>query len=273
MLCAPAWEPNVTYDSSIPPAPLAPLLRTLRVWENLSDDDTQAILGLPCTVRSLQAHQFIVWDGDRPQVSCALLSGFAFRHKIATGGARQILSIDMPGDFVDVQNSLMGRADHSVQMISDGVIALIPTADLLAMIARRPAVARAIWRSTLAESAVFREWITNVGRRDAYARVSHLLCEFAWRAQMADLGEAGTYELPLSQLQLADAVSLTEVHINRTIKRLRVEGLVEQRRGSLAILNWQGLVSAAEFDPVYLMPHWNPRGDASQPRVPAWHAS
>ena len=173
-------------------SPLAPLLQTLRLWDDLSEGDSRAILSLPHTIRSLQAHQFIIWDGDQPQSCCALLSGFAFRHKIATGGARQILSIDMAGDFLDVQNSLLGRADHNVQMISDGLIALIPVGEVLRIIEQRPAVARAIWRATLVEAAVFREWITNVGRRDAYSRVAHLLCEFAWRAQMAGLGDART---------------------------------------------------------------------------------
>src|SRR5688572_22741983 len=98
---------------------LAPMVRKLEMWHPLNDEERAGLLGLPHVVRDLKAHQYVVWDGDRPQNACLLLSGFAYRHKLSGNGGRQILSIHMRGDVVDLQNSLLGVADHNVQMMTD----------------------------------------------------------------------------------------------------------------------------------------------------------
>lgn len=85
-----------------------------------------------------------------------------------------------------------------------------------------------MWLDTLVDGSIFREWVTNVGRRDARTRIAHLLCEFSLRLKLAGLGEQGAYELPMSQEQVADATGLTPVHVNRTIKGLENDGLIER---------------------------------------------
>src|SRR5215210_1363702 len=100
--------------------PLAPMVRKLSMREPLDPADRDAILALPFTPRSLQSGQYLVWDGDRPQNTCLLMSGYAYRHKLAGNGGRQIMSIHMKGDIVDLQNSLLGIADHNVQMLTAG---------------------------------------------------------------------------------------------------------------------------------------------------------
>ena len=78
---------------------LAPMVHKLEQWHPLTGDERAAVLALPHLVRDLKAHQYVVWDGDRPQHACLMLSGFAFRHKVAGNGGRQILSIHMQGDL------------------------------------------------------------------------------------------------------------------------------------------------------------------------------
>src|SRR3954451_24265423 len=106
--------------------PLSLMVRKLCLWQPLSDEDRAMILELPSQRRPLAAAQYLVWDGDRPQNACLLLSGFACRHKSAGNGGRQILSIHMKGDLLDLQNSLLGVADHNVQMLTAGEVAMIP---------------------------------------------------------------------------------------------------------------------------------------------------
>ena len=231
---------------------LAPMVRKLEYWHPFSEEERLAVLGLPHLVRELKPHQFVIWDGDRPQHACLLLSGFAFRHKLAGNGARQILSIHMKGDLVDLQNSLLGVADHNVQMITTGTIALIPVQAVADIAFRFPAVGLAMWYETLVEGSIFREWILNVGRRDAFTAVAHLLCEFALRMEVAELGDTVSYELPLTQEQLADAVALTSVHVNRTLMRLEDEGHIRRSKRMIQIDNWQNLAKVADFHPRYL---------------------
>jgi CRP-like cAMP-binding protein len=110
-----------------------------------------------------------------------------------------------------------------------------------------------MWIDTLVDGSIFREWIANVGRRDARARIAHLLCEFSLRLKVAGLGEATDYALPMTQEQLADATGLTSVHVNRTLKALEAEQLIERSNPrSIVIGNWKKLADAGDFNPQYL---------------------
>jgi CRP-like cAMP-binding protein len=231
---------------------LAPMLGKLQLWAPLTPADRDAILALPYTKRQLAAGQYIVWDGDKPQYACLLLSGFAYRQKIAGNGGRQILSIHMKGDVLDLQNSLLGIADHDVQMLTAGELALIPVEAIREIAFRRPSVGMAMWYETLVEASIFREWIINVGRRDARTRISHLLCEFALRLEVAELGGSQRYELPMTQEQLADAVALTPVHVNRTLKAMEADGLITRTQRVISIGDWKTLAKAGDFQPRYL---------------------
>jgi len=232
--------------------PLDPMVRKLGLWTELSATDQAEIKSLPYQLRQLDAAQYLVWDGDQPQ-NCALLrSGFAYRHKHAGNGGRQIVSIHMKGDLIDLQNSLLGVADHNVQMLAAGEVALIPIAAIRELAARNPTVAMAMWYETLVEGSIFREWVLNIGRRDARTRIAHLLCEFALRMEFAELGRQTSYELPISQEQLADAVALTPVHVNRTLKRLEQDGLLTRTKRMITISDWKELVKVADFEPRYL---------------------
>jgi CRP-like cAMP-binding protein len=151
---------------------LAPMVRKLSLWSELSPNDCDEILALPHQRRHLDAAQYLVWDGDKPQNCCILLSGFAYRHKHAGNGGRQIVSIHMKGDIVDLQNSLLGTADHNVQMLTAGEVALVPVEAIRRIAFQSPAVGMAMWYETLVEGSIFREWVLNVGRRDARTRNS-----------------------------------------------------------------------------------------------------
>jgi CRP-like cAMP-binding protein len=232
--------------------PLTLMLRKLEQRHPLTPEERAEVLALPFTRRQLNAHDHIVWEGDRPQHTCLLLSGFAFRHKVAGNGGRQIMSIHMKGDLVDLQNSMLGVADHNVQMLSHGEVALIPCETVRELAHRRPNIGMAMWYETLIEASIFREWILNIGRRDAHTRIGHLLCEFAMRLEIAELGNQTDYELPITQEQLADAVSLTAVHVNRTLKSLEKDGYISRTKRRITIDDWQKLARVADFQPQYL---------------------
>jgi CRP-like cAMP-binding protein len=228
------------------------MLDKLQLWQTLDADDRAAVLALPHTVRVLRAQEFIVRQEDKPKHSCLLISGFAIRHKLAGSGAKQIFSIHMKGDVVDLHNSLLRVADHNVQALSRVEAAFIPVEAIREIAFRRPAVGKAMWYETLVDAAIFREWTLNVGRRDARTRMAHMLCEFALRMEVAGLGDQEGYELPMTQDQLADALSLTNVHVNRTLKVLREEGLIHQSKRSIRITDFERLAQVGDFDSQYL---------------------
>jgi CRP-like cAMP-binding protein len=241
------------------------MLRKLQHWAALDESDRAAALSLPHRIRYLNAHDFIVREGEKPAYSCVLLSGFAVRHKIAGNGGRQILSLHMIGDLVDLQNSLLDVADHSVQAIGPVEAAYIPVAAITAIAVEHPALGRALWRETLVEGSIFREWILNIGRRDARTRTAHFLCEISLRLEAAGLASGGRFELPVTQEQLGDMLGLTAVHVNRTLQSLSAAGIVERQQRSVFVRDWKQLARAGDFDPAYLHLHGSIPKQASFP--------
>ena len=228
------------------------MLPKLERWRSLSEDDRAALLALPYTLRSLDPSQYVVREGDRAENSCLLLSGFAYRSKIVGDGGRQILAVHLKGDIVDLQNSLLGVADHNVQALTPIEIATIPREAILEVMHERPVVAEALWHDTLVDGSIHREWTANVGRRDSPTRMAHLLCELALRLETAGLGEHSNYELPMTQEHLADCLGLTPVHVNRTLKVLESTGLITRTVRAVRVPDWPKLAKAGDFNSTYL---------------------
>jgi CRP-like cAMP-binding protein len=231
---------------------LAPMLRKLRLWAWLDDAQEQALLNLPHTVVTLDKQRVVVREGDNASHCFLALSGYCVRLKYVGSGARQIVSIHMKGDLIDLHNALMGVADHSVQTLTPCKMAKIPIEAIRELADRDPAIKDALWIDTLVDASIHREWIANVGRRDAPTRIAHLLCEFALKLEAIGL-EQMNYELPMTQDQIADATGLTAVHVNRVLQGLAKDGLIERVTSkSVVIGDWKKLAAAGDFHREYL---------------------
>jgi CRP-like cAMP-binding protein len=226
----------------------------LRCWAQrtaLAEPDLAALRMLPFVRRPVERDAFIIREGEEPNSCSVILDGCAFRQKVVRNGTRQIISFHFPGEFIDLQNCLTAVNDHGVQALGGCTLAVVPRTALLALVEQRPSLARAVWLDTLLEGAIVREWVVNVGRRNARARIAHLLCELAIRLDsVAENGRA--YHLPLTQEHIADATGLTSVHTNRTIQALRREGLFSLASGRLVVHDWNGLRSIGDFSDIYL---------------------
>ncbi len=234
------------------PNPLESLLTNLELRSPLTQDDRKAILALPHTLKILSPGSYLVREGERPTSCGVLLSGFAYRQKLTGDGGRQILSIHIPGEALDFQNVFLNTADHSVQMLTRGQVALVPAVDIQRIASSSQSIGHAILISILVEASVFREWILNVGRRDAKSRLAHVLCELAVRLDAHGLTEEMGYHLPMTQAELADALGLTPVHLNRVIRALEFDGLLLRSRRDLSFPDWERMRDLADFNDRYL---------------------
>lgn len=232
--------------------PFGSIIGKLEKLARLDDADRAAIASLPFTIRSAPAGHYLVREGDHTTECCLLLGGYACRHKVTSDGGRQIVSFHMPGDILDLQHLLLTRADHNLQTITKAVFAWVPARMLKQVVQERPNVAEALWRDTLIDASVFREWVLNVGRRDAKSRVAHMLCEFAARREAAGLGDPERFELPMTQEHIADATGLTVVHVNRMLQALSSDGVIKRDGRLVEISDWDRMRRVADFDPLYL---------------------
>ena len=231
---------------------LAPMLRKLRLWVNLDDAQEQALLDLPHKVVTVEKQRVLVREGDDISHCWVILSGYCVRFKYVGSGARQIVSIHMKGDLVDLQNALFGVADHGVQTLTSCRLAQLPIEQVRQLSDAEPAIKDALWFDTLVDASIHREWVANVGRRDAPTRIAHLLCEFGLKLDAIGL-EQLDYELPMTQDQIADATGLTAVHVNRVLQGLEKDGLIERVTAkSVLIGDWKRLAAAGDFHRDYL---------------------
>ncbi|HKS65461.1 MAG TPA: Crp/Fnr family transcriptional regulator [Xanthobacteraceae bacterium] len=228
------------------------MIRKLRKDTRLDEDDLAAIRAMPIHIRDLAANATIVREGDRPDQCCLMVEGFAVRSKMTDQGKRQILSIHIPGDIPDLQSLHLHVMDHDFRTLSECTVGFISHEALRHVTRKRPAVAEALWRETLIDAAMFREWIVNVGRRTAPQRLAHLLLEIRERLKVVGLCPDRHYELPMTQIDIADALGLTPVHVNRVLKELRTAGLLEMKRWEVTLGDPARLTAFGDFNPMYL---------------------
>lgn len=229
-----------------------PLIRKLEGSLSLSNDETRILIDLPIQAVNLKAGQDITREGDRPSRACVVLEGYVCVYKVTGGGKRQIQAFHIPGDSPDLQCLHLKVMDSTVGALTACKVGFVPHEVLHALCERHPRIAAALWRNTLAEAAIFREWVTNIGRRESYYRIAHFLCEWVVRLREAGLAVGNNCQLPMSQGDLADALGLTTVHVNRVLQKLRADGLIETRGPWLTIPDWERLMEVGDFDPTYL---------------------
>ncbi len=234
------------------------LIRKFAMRVDLDASDRMAIAALPARLRTIEQSTYLLREGQHPQRCAFIIDGFAYRQKLTPNGEREIVSILMPGEFVDLQNLFLEESDHDVQALTRITVAEIPIPALRDLTASHPTIGRAMWVDVLIEASVHREWLLSIGRRNARTRLAHLLCEFSARLRYSAVisdGVVGTehgYELPMTQEQLGDALGLTPVHVNRVLKSLELDGLITRRKRQVGVLDWPALRDAAEFNERYL---------------------
>jgi len=234
------------------PAERYRLVQKLQSITDLTAEERQALLDLPMAVRSYTRGEDLVREGDVPSECCLILDGFTSRYKLLPDGRRQIMAFHTPGDLPDLQSLHIPTMDHSVAVMMPTLAAFIPHKSMRDLTERFPGLLHAFWRDTLVDAAIFREWIIGIGRRDAHERIAHLICEMLLRFKGVGLAPDHTFKMPVTQADVADALGLSGVHVNRVLQDLRRDGLITWTNYTVSILKWEELKKLALFDATYL---------------------
>jgi CRP-like cAMP-binding protein len=235
----------------------AQLIAKLTSVADVPTGELAALGDLEVVTRSFARGEDIIRLHDTPTTCGLMLSGFACRYKLVAEGKRQIMAFHIAGDTPDLQSVHLQTMDHSIAALTPTKVAFIRLDDMKRLIYSNPVICHLLWRDTLIDAAVAREWMMGIGRLPADSRVAHLLCELLCKHQAAGLAQERSFPLPVTQQDLADALGLTPVHINRVLQELRQRRLIELTRTTAVILDWDELERLASFDPTYL--HLIPR--------------
>ena len=231
---------------------LRPFFRKILLRDELGIEEQRAIAAAADQRLEFGVGENLVEEGDRPLSSMLVVKGLTCRYRIMADGERQLTAIHLPGDFVDLHSFLIKEMDHSVGALTECTIITFPHERLVRVTERFPHLTRMLWLLTLLDGAMHREWLVGMGRLSAAQRTAHLICEIYTRLEVLGLATGHRFDFPITQAALADAVGISAVHVNRVLQELRQRNLITWDGGPAQILDWDALVQAAEFDPLYL---------------------
>lgn len=232
----------------------------MRVRDDISPEEEQAIRAMCTDVREFPADRVVVRRAHQIKESLLLLDGWAARTKDLRDGGRQISELGFAGDFMDMHGFTLKRLDHNIVAITPCRFAVASHDRIRKTLEQHPHLARVYWTMTNVDAAIHREWTLSLGRRSALSRMAHLFCETLERLKIVDLAGSGvSYDFPLTQQELGECIGLTSVHVNRTLQALRRQGLIGVGNRRVTILDLPGLQAVGEFDPDYLYLDKQPR--------------
>lgn len=238
---------NSTYKSN-PSVLGTALFRRLQLRGN--DRDLLKELGL--VSRRYAARVDITQEGDQVDRTFIIDYGWASLYKILANGERQIIDFPLAGDVIGLRGA-KGSAQRSFMAVTDVLVYEAPASALVATIARSEHLARFFIAEEARHKAIILEHLTNLGRRNALGRTAHLLLELGARLQAVGLADETGYDCPLTQNDLADALGLTAIHVNRMLRELREADLLSFHKGKVEFLNANALRNLSGFDQDYIL--------------------
>lgn len=219
---------------------------------DLPQADRDAILNLP-HVQARVSRELELQAPQRTLVdACLVEAGLIGSVGFTKEGKRQIIAVFTPGELCNIGSIVAREASTPLVALAPSDVRWIRGQSLSTLTQENVAITKALWRISVLQSAVLKEWVINLGRRYALERTAHLLCEMACRYAPNKHKDGLEFEFPVSQAQIADIVGLTAVRVNHSLKALRSYGLLKFNRGRIKILNWERLTHKGDFSPHYL---------------------
>ncbi len=238
-----------------------PMISRLSHAVALDGADRERLDALVTAPIEMASRTDLVVEGQDSTHLRVVVSGFACRYKLLADGQRAIVGLMLPGDFCDLHIHILGAMDHAVGTITECEVAFVAHAEIDALLAEFPRIARALWWSTLVDESILRQWLANKGRLRADRQMIHLFCELFVRLETVGLTHDHGFPFPLTQEELADTLGIATVHAHRVLQTLRHRSLISDQGRRIRFPDAAAAIAYASFDPAYL--HLRPRLAAS----------
>jgi CRP-like cAMP-binding protein len=230
----------------------SPLTRKLSAFVALSDADLETLVRFHRRRRTFLPGHEMIHEGQSNASAFILAEGWALSYKVLPDGERQIVDVQVPGDFLGLRSILFRTADHSIEAATRIEASEVLASDIFEAFTHAPRLATAVLWAASRDEAMVVEHLVNIGRRSAEERMAHFLLELGARLMLVGLGDKTGFACPLTQYHLADALGLSAVHVNRVLRHLRDDGLVTFQKGQVVFNDIDRLRGLAGFDMAYL---------------------
>ena len=212
-------------------------LRRLPLFQPVNAEELALIASLKQGELEREAGRSLIDEGEADGPLMTLLAGWAFRFKTLPDGRRQILNFLLPGDFVGLQQKMTDAASHGVEALTRVRLCRFQRNTVWTLHREQPSLGYDITWLAAHEEALVDGNLLSVGRRSARERIATLLLGLHARASVHEACEPGQGVLfPVTQQHLADALGLSLVHTNKTVRRLVREGLCAWQPGPRLLL-------------------------------------
>ena len=226
----------------------------------LSSAEREALDGLEQQERACRRGTVLITENEKPRELFIVRSGWLHSSVVLGNGSRQIMRFQFQGDMLGLPLLAFPRAPETVTAVTDALVSPFSRERLGMLIGDHPRLASMILALTVADRVSLADRLASVGRTSARARVSSLLCELFTRLRLLGQAEEGTIQLPLTQEEIGDATGLTAVHVNRMMRSLSEDGIIERNGGGhVRVLDEARLCSDAAYsDRTQLDTGWLP---------------
>ena len=222
-------------------------LRKTGAFMPVNAEELQFIEAFRTGTTAVRAGGTILYEQKPNGKLFTLYSGWAFRYKTLSDGRRQILNFLLPGDFIGLQQKFADGAMHGIEAVTDTSLCVFPRDGLWELYRGFPNLGYDITWLAAREESMVDDHLLTAGRRNATERVAMLLMHLFRRLERVGMAEGGTIDFPINQQHIADALGLSLVHTNKTLRRLRQLGLHEIQDGRLRLLNTRALERIADY--------------------------
>jgi len=227
-----------------------PFLKRVRGFADLTLPDLQSLRAVIETELTVKKRRDLVMDGYAFAKLCFVKDGFAARYKLLRSGKRQIVNFVLPGDVVGLPGSFLDRAAISVVAVSDMILQVSPLDAFVALCCRRPKFGLVLSWIAAQEAATCVERVIDIGRRNPLERLAHILLELHSRLSAVGRAEESAFSLPFTQEMMSDALGLSVPHLNRTLTKLRADGMVGVNNRRIELIDLPALQMLAQFQPI-----------------------
>lgn len=226
----------------------------------MSTEEEAWLADIEMRTQNIEKDADLVTEREREGAVYLVQQGWALRYRYLADGRRQILNFLLPGDWIGLTSIMFDESDHCVSTVTEAVVSKLARGDMFQLFQEHPRLALGIYWTAAQEEAVIAEHLVDVGRRSAFERLGHMFLELFLRLELVGATNGNSFEFPLNQVVLADALGLSQVHVNRTLQRLRREKLLDVTGRRATILDQPALERAVDFERTYLhlagLPIW-----------------